>query len=134
MLFRSGAAPPIAERHVDLRGTTSERQFCAWISLADLVVSPVTSAVHIAAAYGIPTLSVLGGYELPITASYPEHVTLHRSPRCSPCWLREPCPFDRKCLKDISVDEVERAARRILATHEQHRRREICDGRECQNE
>jgi ADP-heptose:LPS heptosyltransferase len=70
--------------------------------------------VHIAAAYGVPTLSVLGGYELPENTAYPRHTTLYRAVPCSPCWLRTPCPFARKCLRAISVDDVESAAARLL--------------------
>jgi len=105
---------PVASPHVDLRGRTSLRQLCAIISLADLLITPVTSSVHIAAAYGVPTLSVLGGYELPENTAYPRHTTLYRVVPCSPCWLREPCPFDRKCLRAITVDEVAAAAEKIL--------------------
>lgn len=113
-----GGGPPVApagRRHVDLRGRTSIRQYCAVLAQADLVLTPVTSAVHIAAAYGVPTLSVLGGYELPANTAYPRHRTLHRAVECSPCWLRTPCPHDRKCLRAIGVDEVERAATAMLA-------------------
>jgi len=113
-LGTTAPAAPLAERHVDLRGTTAVRQFCALISLADLVVTPVTSTVHIAAAYGVPTLSVLGGYELPENTAYPRHTALSRAVPCSPCWLRKPCPFDLKCLRTISVDDVESAAARML--------------------
>jgi ADP-heptose:LPS heptosyltransferase len=109
-----GNSPPLSERHIDLRGTTTLRQFCALISLADLVISPVTSAVHIAAAYNVPTLSILGGYELPENTRYPRHTTFYRAVPCSPCWLREPCPFDRKCLRMIPVEEVAAAAERML--------------------
>ncbi|MCE2863022.1 MAG: glycosyltransferase family 9 protein [Opitutaceae bacterium] len=106
-LGQGSSQSPLTERHVDLRGRTNVRQFCGWISVADLVVTPVTSAVHIAAAYRVPTLSVLGGYERPRNTAYARHVALSRSPACSPCWRREECPFDRACLREISVDEVE---------------------------
>jgi ADP-heptose:LPS heptosyltransferase len=111
---------PVSPRHVDLRGRTNLRQFCALISQADLVVTPVTSSVHIAAAYGVPTLSVLGGYELPENTAYPRHTTLYRAVRCSPCWLREPCPFNLECLRAISVEEVVAAAERILRATAAH--------------
>lgn len=113
-LGHGSSKPPLAERHVDLRGRTNVRQFCGWISVADLVVTPVTSAVHIAAAYRVPTLSVLGGYERPGNTAYPRHVALSRSPACSPCWRREECPFDRACLREITVDEVEAHALGML--------------------
>jgi len=106
-------SPPIPE-HIDLRGRTNARQFCGLISLADLVISPVTSAVHVAAAYGVPTLSLLGGYELPANTAYPDHTTLYRAVPCSPCWLQTPCPFDRECLRQIGVDEVADTAVRLL--------------------
>lgn len=114
-----GSTRPLAfaregARHVDLRGQTTQREYCALISLADLVITPVTSSVHIAAAYGVPTLSVLGGYELPENTAYPHHTALHRTIRCSPCWLQTPCPFDRECLRMIGVDEVVATAARLL--------------------
>ncbi|MBM3851867.1 MAG: glycosyltransferase family 9 protein, partial [Verrucomicrobia bacterium] len=103
-----------AARHIDLRGRTNVRQFCAIISMADLVITAVTSSVHIAAAYGVPTLSILGGYELPENTAYPHHTTLYRSVPCSPCWLREPCPYGIPCLRQIEVGDVLTAAREIL--------------------
>jgi ADP-heptose:LPS heptosyltransferase len=103
-----------ASHHVDLRGRTNVRQFCAIISMADLVISAVTSSVHIAAAYRVPTLSILGGYELPENTAYPRHTTLYRAVSCSPCWLRKPCPYGLPCLHQIEVDEVLTAARKIL--------------------
>ncbi|MBI5690654.1 MAG: glycosyltransferase family 9 protein [Verrucomicrobia bacterium] len=112
-----GATAPAAggsRGPLDWRGRTTVRQYCAVIARVDLVITPVSSAVHIAAAYRVPTLSILGGYELPLNTAYPRHVALARSPSCSPCWRREPCPFDRACLREIGVDEVEAAARHLL--------------------
>lgn len=102
--------------YVDLRGRTTVRQFCAVIALADLVITPVTSAVHIAAAYDVPTLSIIGGYEHPANTAYPRHTALHRSLPCSPCWLTTPCPHDRACLRQIGVEEVAATALRLLST------------------
>ena len=105
---------PMTPHHFDLRGQTNLRQFCAIIARSDLVITPVTSSVHVAAAYGVPVLSVIGGYENPENTAYLNHTPLHRAPACSPCWLPTPCPFDRKCLRDITVAEVLTTAREIL--------------------
>lgn len=100
--------------YIDLRGRTTLRQFCALLSLADLVITPVTSAVHIAAAYGVRTLSVAGGYESPANTAYPRHMTIQRGAPCAPCWLRTPCPYDVKCLRAVGVAEVAAAASALL--------------------
>ena len=113
-LGTSAAEPPLAASHLDLRGRTNLRQFCGLISLADLVICPLTSAVHIAAAYKVPTVSVLGGYELPENTAYPRHVPLYRNVPCSPCWRQDACPYDRECLQRISVDQVLAAAQEQL--------------------
>lgn len=120
-LGSSASAAPLAPGHVDLRGATSLRQFCAIVSLADLAVTPVTSTVHIAAAYDIPTLSILGGYELPENTAYRHHRAIARQPSCAPCWLRSPCPYDRKCLRTITVEEVETTALAMLKAHGKQR-------------
>lgn len=110
----AGRDPNPSPYHFDLRGRTSQRQYCALLGQADLVLTPLSSAVHVAAAYGVPTLSVLGGYELPANSAYPKHVSLARDVACSPCWLRTACPHDLKCLRAITVDEVFAAAVRLL--------------------
>lgn len=108
--------PPSAttEGHVDLRGQSTIRQFCGLISLADLVITPATSAVHIAAAYAVPTLAIVSGYESPANSAYDGVTALTHAVRCSPCWLRTPCPFHLECLRGITVDEVVAAAEKIL--------------------
>ena len=112
-----GTAAPVnspAARHVDLRGRTTLRQFCALLAQADLVITPVTSAVHIAAAYSVPTLAIVSGYESPECSAYPRRTALYHTVPCSGCWLREPCPHDLKCLRAISVEEVFATAQRLL--------------------
>jgi len=104
------ASSPPNEKRVDLRGRTTLRQYCALLSLADLVITPGSSAVHIAAAYHVPTLTVLSGYESPENTTYPLNTILHRRVPCSPCWLQSPCPFNLECLRQINVDDVYRAA------------------------
>nr|WP_294504480.1 glycosyl transferase family 90 [uncultured Rhodopila sp.] len=90
----------------DLRDKTPLDELTAVISLADILVAPVTGTIHIAAAVRTPAVVILGGYEPPSATRYPGNTVFASAPECSPCWKREPCPYDRKCLRDISVDQV----------------------------
>jgi ADP-heptose:LPS heptosyltransferase len=101
--------------YLDLRGRTTLPALVAAIAAADALVAPMTGTVHIAAALGVPSVVIYGGYEHPDCSAYPGNINLYSPVECSPCWLRTPCPFDRKCLQRITPDEVETAVDRLLA-------------------
>jgi ADP-heptose:LPS heptosyltransferase len=103
-----------SRRYIDLRGETNMRQYCAAISLADLVISPATSAIHVAAAYHVPSITIMSGFEHPQNSAYRSHEALYHPVPCSPCWLRTPCPFDLKCLRAIEVNTVLDRATAVL--------------------
>jgi ADP-heptose:LPS heptosyltransferase len=112
-----GSNPPAqsepSERYIDLRGRSTLEELVAVMAAADLHIGPVSGPVHIAAAMGTPGVVIYGGYEHPVCSGYPSNISLFSSISCSPCWLREPCPFDLKCLRMISPAEVETAVRTL---------------------
>jgi ADP-heptose:LPS heptosyltransferase len=102
------------ERYVDLRGRTNLSQMVTLIARSDLHIGPVSGPVHIAAATDVPCVVIYGGYEHPNCSSYRWNTNLYTALPCSPCWLRTPCPFDRKCLSQIDVDRVYRSAIELI--------------------
>jgi ADP-heptose:LPS heptosyltransferase len=105
------------ENYVDLRDDTSLEELVAVVAAGDIFVGPVSGPAHIAAAAGIPAVVIIGGYEHPKNTSYSEHISLYTAVGCAPCWLREPCPYDLKCLKMIRPSTVESAVWRAWANH-----------------
>ena len=99
--------------YLDLRGRTALPELIAAIAAADLLVAPITGTVHIAAAMGVPSVVIYGGYELPDCSAYPGNINLYSPVECSPCWLHTPCPHGRKCLHQITPDQVEAAVNRL---------------------
>jgi ADP-heptose:LPS heptosyltransferase len=100
--------------YIDLRGQTSLEELVAVIAAADVLVGPVSGPVHVAAAAGIPVVEIIGGYEHPINTSYIGNISLYTALPCAPCWLRESCPYDLKCLKTIKPETVESAVWNVL--------------------
>ena len=76
-------------------------------------VAPITGSVHIAAAVGTPSVVIYGGYEHPDATAYPGNINLYSPVECAPCWLRTPCPHGKKCLHQITPDQVEAAVNRL---------------------
>ncbi len=102
-----GHAP--AGNYLDLRDKTSLAELVAVVAAGDIYVGPVSGPMHVAAAMHTPSVVVIGGYEHPINSHYTGNTEFYTSLPCSPCWLREPCPFDLKCLRAISSAQVEQA-------------------------
>ena len=100
--------------YVDLRGKTNLAELVATIAAGDLHVGPISGPVHIAAAVHVPSVVIYGGYEHPVCSSYPGNINLFTELRCSPCWLRDGCPYDRKCLRQIEADVVLDAVKKVL--------------------
>jgi ADP-heptose:LPS heptosyltransferase len=99
-------------------GRTGLSQLAAILAAAQLVLANDTSATHIAAACGVPTVCILGGghyerfmpYEVEFEDGRPlPHAIAHKMP-CFGCNWR--CIYERSkgapvaCIKQISVDDV----------------------------
>lgn len=84
------------------------------LSGARLFVASDTGPAHIAAALGIPTVTLFGPKDPAVMAPLgPRARAVRAGVRCSPCTLRT-CP-DPVCMTSLPVDLVEKSAVEILA-------------------
>ena len=97
---------PALEGCKDLRGKLSLRQAVAVLKLAELNVCQEGGLMHLAAASGTRSVVIYGGYIHPYMTGYSFNVNLVNQPECSPCWPASDCPYDHRCMKDISPQQV----------------------------
>ena len=100
--------PPRHPKFISIAGVTSVEDYMAAISRATVFVGPPSSGMHVAHAYGVRSVVIVGGYEAPVYP-YPRAIQLHTDMPCSPCWLRTACPYDKACLRKISTGTVREA-------------------------
>jgi heptosyltransferase-2 len=87
----------------------------ALLSELDAFVGADSGPAHVAAAVGVPTVTLFGPTDPRATAPLgPGQQTLWRPPPCAPCF-RPDCPIDHRCLRGIEVAEVEAAVVAALA-------------------
>jgi len=80
-----------------------------------VLVSPDSGPAHVAAAMGVPTVTLFGPTDPGLTAPLGRRATaLWHPPACAPCFQPR-CPIDHRCLGAIHVDEVVSAVRVALA-------------------
>ncbi|MBI5410611.1 MAG: lipopolysaccharide heptosyltransferase II [Nitrospirae bacterium] len=109
-------AHKMAVKPLVLSGQTSIRELMAVIKRCKLFLTNDTGPMHIAAAFGVPVVALFGPTDHRNTSPWGHRHTIVRHPvDCSPCLLRE-CPIDHRCMTRIMVDEVVRAAKRLLET------------------
>ncbi len=105
------AAPTVV-----LSGRTTVRRLMALIKQCRLFITNDTGPMHIATAFGVPTVAIFGPTDPLTTSPFGSGHELVRHPvDCSPCLLRE-CPIDHRCMQGISVEMVHAAAMRQLRT------------------
>lgn len=103
-------AARVDTRSAVLSGTTTIRELMAVTKRCRLLVTNDTGPMHIAAAYGVPIVSVFGPTDWRTTSPYGQAHSVVREPvDCAPCLLRE-CPIDHRCMTGISVERVYDAA------------------------
>lgn len=93
---------------IDLRGKLSLRETFSVIRGAKLFIGTDSSLSHAATALGVPAV-VLFGPSVPQIWGHTNNTNIYKGLRCSPCvdiLCGAPCPYDQRCMKDISVDEV----------------------------
>lgn len=107
-IIEVGGSPamPVSPRHPKWRtlaGQTTLEEYVSCFRAATLFVGPVSSGMHLAHAFRLPSVILTGGYEA-ANFPYPRAMQLGSSVECAPCWLRTPCPHDLRCLREITPD------------------------------
>jgi heptosyltransferase-2 len=81
----------------------------ALIGELDALVGADSGPAHVAAAVGVPAITLFGPTDPRLTTPLgPDQRALWRQPACAPCFLRA-CPIDHRCMEAIEVEPVEAA-------------------------
>jgi lipopolysaccharide heptosyltransferase II len=104
---------------INYSGKTSLIETAAIISQLDLFVSSDTGLMHIAYAVGTPTVSLFGaGIQKKWAPIGNNNIALNKHLPCSPCTrfgYTPKCPYQVRCLSEISVEEVKGAVLELIS-------------------
>lgn len=91
-------------------GSTTLREFIDLSAVCRLCLANDSGAMHIAAAVGVPCVTVFGPTDETATGPVGTKAVLVRElVHCAPCKLRE-CPIDHRCMTRVTVEQVVTAA------------------------
>ena len=91
---------------MDLRGRTNLRQSAAVLANSLVFIGLSGFLMHLARAVDCRSVIIYGGREKPAITGYVANKNLYHQVRCAPCWLRNSCEFNHKCMDMVSVDNV----------------------------
>jgi heptosyltransferase II len=97
-------------------GKTTMSELIDLIASAKLFITNDSGPMHIAAAFGVPTVAIFGPTDDTETAAWgnPHYVVVKKNLDCMPCKKRT-CPLKHHdCMKLIEAAEVLVAARRVV--------------------
>jgi lipopolysaccharide heptosyltransferase II len=98
----------------NLTGQTSLRDLIGIFQRALFAIGPDSGPMHIAAAAGIPVISLWGATSPIRSAPWgSEAFVLQGEAACSPCYVRH-CPIERRCMQKITPEQVLAVIRRVL--------------------
>ena len=105
--------------HLNLVGKTSLDDLIHCLRECALLVTNDTGTMHLAAALGVPTVSIFGSTEPILTGPLgSRHTIVRHHVACSPCFKRE-CPFGHyECMTGIAPLHVVQAVQARLALRE----------------
>ena len=106
---------------IDLTEKTLVADLPALLSQCHLFIGNDSGAMHVAAGVGLPVVALFGPTDpfgtSPVT---PRCTIIQQKPYCSPCFLRH-CPIDHRCMRVITPEMVEAAAKPWLSALEAQR-------------
>lgn len=110
------SAKTLGVRHLNIVGKTRLSELITGLKTCRLLLTNDTGTMHLAAALGVPVVSLFGSTEPVLTGPLGErHTVLRHHVPCSPCFKRE-CPFGHyECMTGLTPARVAEAVRGALA-------------------
>lgn len=100
------------EKAVNACGKTSLKRFAALLAKCKMVVCNDGGPLHVAVSQNVRTVSIFGPVDEKVYGPYPpdgRHIVVTKQINCRPCYQRfklPECPYQRRCIRDISAQEV----------------------------
>lgn len=106
-------------RHTNLVGKTSLEGLIEQLGRCRMLLTNDTGTMHLAAALGVPTVSIFGSTEPVLTGALgPKHLVVRHHVPCSPCFKRE-CPFGHyECMTGVTPQRVAKVMSEALLRRE----------------
>jgi len=99
---------------VNLAGATTLREFIDMAAACRLFLANDSGAMHVAAALGVPSVTVFGPTDETGTGPVGGTAAIVREAvPCAPCKLRE-CPLEHQCMTGVPAERVVTAAFQVL--------------------
>jgi len=105
---------------INLAGKISLNQFISLFKKCNLAICNDTGPLHIAVALGLKTICICGPVDERVYGPYPlneNHIVIKKDFSCRPCYKNFRflgCAYNRRCLEEISVDQVYTAVKQLL--------------------
>jgi ADP-heptose:LPS heptosyltransferase len=118
-IVQTGVGDKPLRNVVDLRGQTTFREAAALIETSALFIGTEGGLMHAAGAVRAQSLIIWGGVTEPTFAGLPNRqLILFNRLECTPCGYRNSCPYDKACIRGISVEQVFSTVQRALADYD----------------
>jgi heptosyltransferase-3 len=102
---------------VNLCGRLSPRETAAVLEHADIFLGPDSGPMHLAASVRVPCVIAFSAHGLP-GVWYPagdRHQIIYHQTECFGCGLETCIVEQKRCLRSVTVDEMEQAVGRVLS-------------------
>ncbi|UCD84695.1 MAG: glycosyltransferase family 9 protein [Deltaproteobacteria bacterium] len=102
--------------YLDRVGSFNLRELMAVMSGCKLMISSDTGPMHLSSAMGVPTIGLFGAQSPRKTAPYNyQDYVIYKNLSCSPCFKKSCWWRKRRCMREITVDDVLTQVERVMS-------------------
>jgi heptosyltransferase III len=102
---------------LNLAGKLTPRESAAVFAHARIFIGADSGPKHLAACMGVPCVCVFSARDLPGVWFPPgsHNAIVHHQPECAGCGLETCIVMEKKCIRSVTVDEMEQAVERVMS-------------------
>lgn len=104
----------ILQDATNLTGKTSFRNTARILEKSKFFICYIGGLVHLSKAMNGRNIVLVSAWEPLELASYPDDINFYTNVDCKNCGLKIPCPYDRKCMSEITVNEVFETCKKLI--------------------